>query len=312
MTDSDQNHLSTVNLSTGEAKAAFLPSRGGLMTALTLVDARGKAHDLLWMPADFPASGSGWPGGGLPVLFPFAGRVFHEGQPFRYVLDAAQPEPRAMPLHGFGYALPWAVTHQDASTVELELTDSLQTHDLYPFAFRLKVRYELSLSSLQMTLTVEAGAALTGTSKMPIALGLHPYFRAPLTAKGSREECHLEIPATQKLRVTPLGAAGKVQPFPEEAAERASVLTDPLVGNLILGRLTKPEATLVDDAEGVRIKLSWDDSDLLQYVVLWNKAGEDFHCVEPWMGLPDAVHNGQGCRWLAPGEHLTVRLAVSV
>ncbi len=28
----------------------------------------------------------------------------------------------------------------------------------------------------------------------------------------------------------------------------------------------------------------------------------DFYCIEPWVGLPDAIHNGHGLRWLAPGK----------
>jgi galactose mutarotase-like enzyme len=49
-------------------------------------------------------------------------------------------------------------------------------------------------------------------------------------------------------------------------------------------------------------------------VTSWTLAPDaDFYCVEPWLGLPDAIHSGLGLRWLAPGqsETATLRIAVS-
>ncbi len=37
-------------------------------------------------------------------------------------------------------------------------------------------------------------------------------------------------------------------------------------------------------------------------VTTWTQQPDsDFYCVEPWLGLPDAIHHGQGLRWVAPG-----------
>ncbi|HMC44953.1 MAG TPA: aldose epimerase, partial [Caballeronia sp.] len=38
----------------------------------------------------------------------------------------------------------------------------------------------------------------------------------------------------------------------------------------------------------------------------------DFYCIEPWVGLPDAIHNGRGLRWLAPGKTETAALRLTV
>ncbi|KAI3598567.1 Galactose mutarotase [Cupriavidus necator H850] len=41
----------------------------------------------------------------------------------------------------------------------------------------------------------------------------------------------------------------------------------------------------------------------------WSEsATSDFYCVEPWVGLPDAIHHGQGLRWINQGN-LKVRCA---
>ncbi len=45
----------------------------------------------------------------------------------------------------------------------------------------------------------------------------------------------------------------------------------------------------------------------------WTEAPEsDFYCVEPWLGLPDAIHNGLGLRQLAPGTTETASLRIAV
>jgi galactose mutarotase-like enzyme len=48
-------------------------------------------------------------------------------------------------------------------------------------------------------------------------------------------------------------------------------------------------------------------------VTSWTEAEtSDFYCVEPWLGLPDAIHNGRGLRWLAPNQTETAALTISV
>lgn len=48
-------------------------------------------------------------------------------------------------------------------------------------------------------------------------------------------------------------------------------------------------------------------------VTTWTEAADsDFFCIEPWLGLPDAIHNGLGLRWLAPGASETAALRIRV
>ena len=48
-------------------------------------------------------------------------------------------------------------------------------------------------------------------------------------------------------------------------------------------------------------------------VTTWTeKPDSDFYCVEPWLGLPDAIHNGLGLRMLAPGATETATLRIRV
>ncbi|HEY8965764.1 MAG TPA: hypothetical protein VIM58_04935, partial [Candidatus Methylacidiphilales bacterium] len=38
-------------------------------------------------------------------------------------------------------------------------------------------------------------------------------------------------------------------------------------------------------------------------VTTWTESPEaDFYCIEPWLGLPNAIHHGDGLRLIGPGE----------
>ena len=53
----------------------------------------------------------------------------------------------------------------------------------------------------------------------------------------------------------------------------------------------------------VSFELDQPDSVPWYAVTTWTEADtSDFYCIEPWIGLPDAIHNGHGLRWLAPGQ----------
>jgi galactose mutarotase-like enzyme len=293
------------------AEARILPARGGLLTDLAL-QVRGRRVDVLWTPDDLAEDGSGWPGGGMPVCFPFAGRVFHEGRPFVYELGG---QVRNMPLHGFAYALPWEVVAEEPQAATLRVSAGDRTAELFPFDFTLTARYELAAADrLVATLTVEAKGLLPGAAPagldaaMPVALGLHPYFCMPFPG-GERQRCRLVTTARQAIAVTNAGGAGKAAPLARSAS--GVPLTTPLVQNLILSQNAEPAASLVDDAAGIAVTVRWSPADQFPYTVLWTRAGEPFHCVEPWMGLPDAVSTGAGVRWLDPGQKLLAQVEVT-
>jgi galactose mutarotase-like enzyme len=293
------------------AEARILPARGGLLTDLAL-RVGGRRIDVLWTPDDLAEDGSGWPGGGLPVLFPFAGRVFHEGRPFQYELGG---QVRSMPLHGFAYALPWEVVSESPAAATLRTSAGARTAELYPFDFALTARYELARAdALTVTLTVESRGLLPGVdaagleAAMPVALGVHPYFCMPLPG-GDRERCRLVTSARQSIAVTNAGGAGKAAPLAR--APGGLPLSTPLLASLILSQHAEPAASLVDDTAGVAVTVRWSPAAEMPYVVLWTRAGEPFHCVEPWMGLPDAVSTGAGVRWLDPGQSLTVQVEIT-
>lgn len=294
----------SIRLTAGQAHAVLLPSRGGLLSELELTSKRGERRKILWLPNDFAPQGDMWPGGGAPLLFPFAGRVFHEGQAFQYQLeDKVLP----MPLHGFAHTMPWQVVAQSSAHALLQLEANAKTRAMYPFDFVLRAHYQLTSTALQ--LDVEVINRSVHASAMPIALGWHPYF---CTANAQSEPI-LKTSARQKIPVLSNGAAGSAQAINHKPDGPVTVapITQSGLANLILGDLAEPHTDLINTESGEGIRITGMPKHLCRYVVLWSRDTSAFFCIEPWMGLPDAVNNGQGLICLEAGKSLHLHFGIS-
>jgi galactose mutarotase-like enzyme len=79
---------------------------------------------------------------------------------------------------------------------------------------------------------------------------------------------------------------------------------------------TEPTVTLRHEGSGRRLTFELAHPGAVPWyaVTTWTQAPEsDFYCIEPWLGLPNAIHHGEGLRRLAPGatEIATVVLDAS-
>lgn len=277
------------------ARATILPERGGLLSSLVLPFGP-RSREVLYMPADFSSEESGWPGGGAPLMFPFAGRTFQAERPFFYDLDGSIYN---MPLHGFSWAKPWAIKESSERALLITQEDGPGTRELYPFSWRQEAKYTLHSDHIEINYEVtNLGALSDASDTMPVACGIHPY----LNINPAPDKTGLLCDATEAFQVTASGAAGKRSPH--QPTQKVPLLSEPIYKNLILTGMTRKEAGLRNLESGDEIKVSWDKDSPLKYVVLWRKNEEPFHCIEPWMGLPDAVSNGAGLHRLKKGESL--------
>lgn len=296
------------------AKASLLPKRGALLTKLVL-DIGDRSVDVLWTDNELTDDETGWPRGGMPLMFPFAGRVFYNGQPFQYELDGKLYN---MPLHGFIYGLPWQVVKQSTNSVILAVRAGVRTQELFPYDFSMQCQFSLFLDRLHVKITVQNHGVLSAADRtglrreMPVAFGLHPYLRVPQQHAGSKSTVYLQTSAQAQIAVTPAGGAGKAAAIEPAKDQRGHRLDAPLFSNLILGQHQRPEVSFIDASTHTKITIGWDKPEHIRYVVLWSEDGQGFHCLEPWMGLPDAVSTGAGVCWLPPGETLDLGFTIGV
>ncbi|WP_092004133.1 aldose epimerase family protein [Paraburkholderia lycopersici] len=244
--------------------------------------------------------------GGNPLLFPFLGRHRVDGQIGRW--RDGEGVVRDLPMHGFARDLPFAAqTDDDGHGIRMTLVDSDATRTGYPFAFRFEAAYRLAdAHTLDVTLT----ATNTGPEPLPWYAGHHFYFALPHTL---RAQTTLELPPTQRRYQLADGSISTAEP----GAAQYRLDDASIIDRFHLLEPTPPATPvrLVTAGLGRRVTIDLNRPGSLPWyaVTTWTEAaGSDFYCVEPWLGLPDAIHNGLGLHWLAPGHAETTALRIGV
>jgi galactose mutarotase-like enzyme len=128
-----------------------ISEHGGYVTNWQIKDSTGNWKPILYVGTELKRTG-------IPILFPYYG-----------------PSDSGMGQHGFGRNLPWKIISHSKTEAILELTDAdldAATTLLYPHNFQTQIKLTLSENSFEYTLDVKN----TGTSPLPIAPGLHPYW----------------------------------------------------------------------------------------------------------------------------------------
>ncbi|MDR5751095.1 MULTISPECIES: aldose epimerase [unclassified Caballeronia] len=244
--------------------------------------------------------------GGNPLLFPFLGRHFVTGEIGKW----RDPDGviHDLPTHGFARSLPFSTTKDaDGHGLRMTLVDSDATRAGYPFAFRFEAAYRLVDAN---TLDVELTTSNPGEVALPYYAGHHFYFHLPHDQRASSS---VELPRTEQRHQLPDGSISEAVP----GAPRYT-LDDPSIVDrfhCFTGPSDQPVRLFMPSLKRmVSFELDQPDSVPWYAVTTWTEADtSDFYCVEPWIGLPDAIHNGRGLRWLAPGktESASLRLVVS-
>jgi galactose mutarotase-like enzyme len=227
-------------------------------------------RDLLW-DGD-PA----WWTGRAPILFPIVGAVaddtIHVGG-----------KPYTLAKHGFARKTEWQLVEQTGSCATFRLEDSDATRAVYPFAFRLDLRFSIEGATLAMTATLTN----SGTSDLPASFGFHPALRWPLPYGAPKDAHRVTFAAPEPAPIRRIDGAGLMRPAPEPTpvvgdtlAPDASLFEDDAI---IFDRLASRSLTYgAPDARGLTI----DFSDMPE-LGIWQKPGAPYLCIEPWAGFAD-------------------------
>lgn len=157
--------MEMLDLEAGGVSARVAPERGAIVTSLVVA-----GRELLYLDEATLADPAQNVRGGIPVLFPYAGkladgRFLHAGT--------------TMKQHGFGRNKPWEVRERRRDFLRLSLAQDADTRAQYPYGYEA----EYGVTLLPRGLLVEILAHNTGDRPLPISPGWHPYFRCPAAAK---------------------------------------------------------------------------------------------------------------------------------
>ncbi len=230
--------------------------------------------------------------GGNPILFPFVARHYVNGK--NEFWQDAQGTIRSMPQHGFAVDAKFSIVEgQPDNVLRMRLVDSDETRVLYPFGFQFDVVVSLLPAS---RLEVRLETKNTGTDALPYYPGHHFYFAVP---HDKRADWTLDLPCAEWGERSPDGAVIR-----QKAQESLLHLNDPAPIDRFQIHPLSPNVTLSNTQTQQKLVFALNHPDTVSWYVIttWTEfPTSDFYCVEPWLGLPNAIHHGEGLRWLAPG-----------
>lgn len=265
-----------ITLEAGDAVVHVYPSHGG---RLGRIDVRGVP--LLRGPEE--AAAAGWGHWGAYPLLPWSnripgGEVAFEGRTLGVPVNWED----GSAIHGLTAAVPWTVvSHDDHSVVE-EVEVHVGSYDV-----RGHQRFAITAAHLDLELAVDN----LGTQRVPVGLGIHPWFGVgPIL-----------VPAAERWPGEPMPTGA---PRPVEPDEDLRTLGLPGEMDRCYTGLVATEAVVPG------LRLSWSDT-VTQVVVYTGTEG--FVCVEPvtmandGFALADQGMAGTGVVALDPGATFSVR-----
>jgi galactose mutarotase-like enzyme len=214
--------------------------------------------------------------GRAPILFPIVGALLGN----QYSLDGHD---FSLSRHGFARDRLFSLMEVKPASALFRLDWDEETFRLYPFRFRLELRFSLAGATLRIVATVKN----LDDKNLPASFGFHPAFRWPLPYGADRADHFLEFEKDEPAPVRRLDSQGLLMPaeFETPVKNRKLHLRDDLFAAdaLIFDRLIS-RRIVYGAARGPKLEIAFDD---MPYLGVWTKPGAEFICIEPWHGLAD-------------------------
>lgn len=284
-------------ISNTHLKVGFDPKIGGRATELYCLGGALRSHNLLWNETE-QAEITGWRHGGMPLLFPFAGWIWDGAEKACYSLNKSRYH---IPIHGFAHSQAWEVLNAEQHRLCLGLRETHSSLKMFPWQFKLTQEWELDEFKLRYNMKVEnAGFVGEGSMhSMPVSMGLHPYFSCQVFVPG---QTTLNSQANCFCHVTPEGKAG-----PEHSVQKGIFwdLSEDLHHNGILCGFSRGNERSVLKTPQLAMSIEGQGDTPSMCMITWSNRKNQFFCLEPWMGKPDALTANYGSKWLEEGASLS-------
>jgi aldose 1-epimerase len=299
--------------------ARVLPEVGANCVQISVPGPEGQAVDLLRAPESAEQLRAAPSRYGLPLLFPFPNRIANGRYRFQGATYQLPLNNRGQAIHGLVLAARFRVEAAEATAQGAHLRCVVAHADLantegYPFPFRFVADYYLQGS----VLTLSVSASNEGDQAMPFGFGIHPYFRAPLSSRGSRDRCRVAVPVADRWELdASLIPTGKIVPLTfSDPGQTLAPIGDrtfddvysavTLVDGVSTCRLVDPDLPLEVDLEA--------DAGFRE-IVVYAPPGQDIVCFEPYTCATDAFNLDErgidaGRQTLDPGEHWSAMIRV--
>lgn len=289
----------------GKSTFLALPERGARLMNWNLVLGDGSVRDVVYWPELKTLDGWASVRGGNPILFPFAGRSFDDGEADHW--RAADGVRRPMPRHGLARQGTFALSRLDGRGFAARFVPDAEGRAAYPFDYEFTVTYRFEPLGFSCEFTLQN----LGPAPLPWAPGHHFYFTVPWSEGATRADYLIHIPAAQHLRQDAAGGLSSVAgPRPD------ATLADPALVGLLHTGLREPTAVFGEKGRpgdiAIRIGTEKKPPTDATFVTWTESADAPFYCVEPWMGRPGAPAPGRGLQFVPPGQTRNFVVTVSI
>lgn len=240
--------------------------------------------------------------GRAPILFPICGGLADD----EYEYDGKR---YTLAKHGFARGKKFTVESAGRDFAVFVLRDDEKTRESYPFAFEFRARFAL----VGDTLVTDYIVTNKNDVPMPFSVGAHEAYVCPEGI--AAYELVFEQPEQLGANVlhgnllghetTPIHEGDTLELHPKYFEIDALVFTD----------IKSRAVTLRNKSTGRGVAVRFDG---FPYLLIWQKCGAPYICIEPWCGIPDYIDSTgrilekPGIIVAAPGETVvrthTVRL----
>lgn len=223
-----------------------------------------------------------------PILFPIVGGL--KDNEFIY-----KNKTYSLPKHGFASKSDFALKKQSSNELIFELINTSSTMDVYPFAFKLTVTYNISNSSLKTSYNVEN---LSDVSNMYFSIGAHPAFNCPILKGQNRNEYQLVFDKRLKPLVQMRRDNMLVDEFRQVFKDEGILnIDDHLFDDNALIFSPNPFSSVELRHEPTQRSYLKIDFENFPYLGLWSSLNKEsispFICIEPWYGINDNLNHNK-------------------
>lgn len=289
----------------GASTFLALPEKGARLMNWNLRMADQSVRDVIHWPENADYADIAHVRGGNPILFPFCGRSFVDGE-IGWWTDAAGIR-RVMPMHGYARDGRFVLEHAHERGFTALFEPCSKCIESYPYRYEFRVRYRFE----QLSMYIDFELNNRDSVAIPWSAGHHFYFSLPWHPGLRRRDYRVQIPAKKAFRQDASGALYPVKDFATatnfDAAELVDRIHCRLKQNTVrFGPLGGEEDVVVTIGDEVRPQ-PWTT------VVTWTeKEDSPFYCVEPWMGPPNSPGHKNGLHFVDAGKSTVFSVEVNL
>ncbi|MAT16162.1 MAG: aldose epimerase [Planctomyces sp.] len=281
----------------------------------------GKRVDVIDAAPDFPETGERPSGNGIPILFPYPNRISNgkyswDGKDYHLPPELVSYN-KDNAIHGFCLDRPWRLIDSgtDYAVGQFQLSvDAPERLELWPADFIIEVRYSIG----EAVLLMETMVYNCDEKPLPWGFGTHPYFKLPLGADSSPENCLVILDAARQWELNDCLPTGQQYDVPPDKDLRDGVYFPELKLDDVYTALAdsdQRECGIMDEKAGLQVVQRYGS--MFREVVMFTPPGRDAICLEPYTCVTDAINLQQqgidaGLQVLAPNQEYRFRIGIGV